>query len=69
MDYFAADFFQGMGLAMPDRWEPLIGVRNAGAIVRKGFDPYPLRHYYQRGRGQRPPVSRVCGGKAWRMRR
>lgn len=22
MDYFAADFFQGMGLAMPDRWEP-----------------------------------------------
>ena len=54
MDYFAADFFQGMGLAMPDRWEPLIGVRNAGAIVRKGFDPTRFAIIISGGGGNGP---------------
>lgn len=38
MDYFAADFFQGMGLAMPERYRPIVATKNAGAIMRSDFE-------------------------------
>lgn len=54
MDYFAANFFEGMRLAMPERWEAFIGTKNAGALVRKGFDPSRFAIIISGGGGNGP---------------
>ncbi len=65
MDCFAADFFEGMGLALPERFQPLIGTKNAGAIIRKGHDPSRFAIIISGGGGNGPLFpGYVCDGLA-----
>ena len=65
MDHFAADFFQGMGIALPEHCELLIGTKNAGAVVSKAFDPSRFAIIISGGGGNGPLFpGYVCEGLA-----